>query len=196
MGQVDNSKAAAFVETIISRRSVMPKRMGHPGPALEEIHTLVDAALSAPDHNQLKPWRLLIIPQEKRELLAQAFIAGKVRRNGDISVDDKQRELDKAAATPVMIALISSVSLGDPQVPAEEQYISIGASVQNILLGAHGMGYGAIILSGNRVRDQEVHAILELNEDENLIGFICLGTIIKTPKEIIRPKHTGVLSTW
>lgn len=174
----------------------MPKRMGNPGPASEEIHALVDAALSAPDHNQLKPWRLLIIPQEKRELLAQTFIAGKVRRHGDISDEEKSRELDKSASTPVMIALISSVSPNDPYVPAEEQYISIGASMQNILLGAHAMGYGAIILSGNRVRDQEVHKILGLNENENLVGFICLGTIMKTPKEIVRPKYPDVLSTW
>lgn len=196
MSQKDNPKTVAFMETLASRRSVMPKRMGQPGPTLDQIHFLVDAALTAPDHNQLKPWRLLIIPQEKRDQLAEAFVAGKTRRRGDIGEDERLREFDKAASTPVMIALISSVSSDDPHVPAEEQYISIGASLQNILLSAHAMGYGAIILSGNRVRDQEAKDLLGLSKDEKLIGFICMGTIVKAPKEIIRPKYQDVLSVW
>ncbi|MEG3617677.1 nitroreductase [Magnetovibrio sp. PR-2] len=195
MSTLENSHLETFLRTMLSRRSVMPKRLGEPGPTIEEVQALVDCALTAPDHNQLKPWRLLMIPRTRRADLAEAFIAGKVRRNGNISDEEKERERDKAASTPVMMALISQVVSNDPYVPVEEQYIAIGAALQNILLGAHAMEYGGIILSGNRVRDIEVREILEMDAGEELIGFICLGSINKQPKSVVRSRYTDVLNS-
>lgn len=185
--------SASFMETVLSRRSVMPKRLCAPGPSNKEIQAMVDAALTAPDHNQLTPWRLVLVSEEKRDHLARAFIHGKIRRWGEVSEDEKVIELDKAHAVPVMLALISDFKFDEPEVPVEEQYIAIGAAVQNILLCAHASGYGAIILSGNRVHDQEVRDFLSVSDDQHLLGFVCMGSIKERPKDVTRRQHTDVL---
>lgn len=181
------------METVLSRRSVMPKRLCAPGPSNKEIQTMVTAALTAPDHNQLTPWKLVLITEEKRDLLARAFIHGKIRRRGGVSEDERVIEIDKAHAVPVMLALISDFKFDEQEVSIEEQYIAIGAAVQNILLCAHASGYGAVILSGNRVHDQEVRDFLTVPDDQHLLGFVCMGSIKERPKDVKRRQYTDVL---
>jgi len=186
-------KVSIFMETVLSRRSVMPKRLGEPGPSHKEIQDMVDAALTAPDHNQLTPWRLVLVPEEKRDHLARAFIQGKVRRRGDVSEEEMAIEFDKAHSVPVMIALITALKLDEPEVPVEEQYVAIGAALQNMLLCAHASGYGAVMLSGNRVRDAEVRTFLDVPQDQHLLGFVCMGSIKSRPRDVTRRRHTDVL---
>ena len=58
---------------IHSRQSTSSRFLGDPGPDRTQIKTILDAAGAAPDHRRLTPWRLVIVPGEKRHLLAEAF---------------------------------------------------------------------------------------------------------------------------
>lgn len=100
-------RADEFMTMIADRRSVMPKRMGAPGPTREEIEAMLDAALTAPDHNQLRPWRVALISHEGRDDLAEAFLAGRRRRKGDqaVTAEDIEREYDKARQPPSCLRL-------------------------------------------------------------------------------------------
>ena len=71
--------------------------------------------------------------------------------------------------------------------PIPEQWLSAGAALGSILSAAHLLGFGAIVLSGERCQDEPLRAALGVNGDEILAGFISIGTIAKAPKPAVRP---------
>jgi nitroreductase len=81
-------------------------------------------------------------------------------------------------------------------VSIQEQLVSIGAAIQNILLLAHQKGYGAIILSGERSSDPNVAEALGIPTTDKLIGFISIGTIKKPPREKTHPNGSDHLHSW
>ena len=81
-------------------------------------------------------------------------------------------------------------------VPMHEQWLSAGAALGNLLLAAHTMGYGAIMLSGERCQDETVRAALGVESHETLAGFVSIGAIATAPPPAVRPARNVVLSTW
>jgi nitroreductase len=61
---------------------------------------------------------------------------------------------------------------------------SAGASIQNILLAAVDMGYGACWMSGAMFARNEIEAMLNIHAPEKALAFVVLGK----PKADIKPK--------
>jgi len=66
---------------------------------------------------------------------------------------------------------------------------SIGASVQNILLAAVDMGYGACWLSGLLVAREELEKLLKIEHPWKLVTFVAVGKPVGQPK----PKAKKIL---
>ena len=49
----------AALDLLMSRQSRWPLQEPAPGPGV--IDTVIDAALRAPDHGQLRPWRFVLV---------------------------------------------------------------------------------------------------------------------------------------
>ncbi len=168
--------------TLVSRRSVGPRRLSEPGPSREEVRRMIEAALTAPDHGGLRPWRFLEIRNAGREQLGELFARAKRARDPNAPEDEVARERDRGRQAPVTLCLICRLQPDHETVPLREQYAAMGAAMQNILILAHAMGYGAKMLSGNKVFDPVVLEGLGVGPGEALMGFICLGTIVKPPR--------------
>lgn len=57
----------------------------------------------------------------------------------------------RALNAPILPAVLIKIAADHPKVPVEEQYVSLGAAVENILLAAHALGFGAMLTSGRKV---------------------------------------------
>ena len=77
----DQEVLDAALTLIHSRQHVSPKRLGDPGPSAEQLETILGAAGAAPDHGRLNPWRLIVVPPERRALLGEAFAAALSERD-------------------------------------------------------------------------------------------------------------------
>jgi nitroreductase len=174
-----NETAGNALDALLSRRSVSPKRLQAPGPTRGELETLLQAGLRAPDHGRLHPWRIIEFPAGCREHLAQVFEAEKLRRDPLSSSRDRQLAREHALRAPALLAFVVCPRTRS-KVPMREQWLCAGAALGNILNAAHQMGYGAIMLSGERCFDPIFTRTLGLLEDEFLAGFISIGSI-KTP---------------
>ncbi len=192
----ENADPISLMDGLFSRYSISPKRLGEPGPSDTEIHQIVSAALTAPDHCALKPWRFIHIPQSEMRVLGDVFASIKARRDPMASPQALQRERDRAAATPGLIAIVARLRTSHPRVPVYEQYVSIGAAIQNMLLCVHGLGYGAKMVSGLKLQDPAMAEALNVGPWERLIGFLCIGTQINPQKRRRRPDIADHLSTW
>lgn len=184
----------ACLERLLSRHSVAVKRMGDPGPSEEEFQSILEAATNAPDHGALRPWRLAVIAGQAREQLAELFVATKRRERADLAEAEIAREREKAFRPPRLIAFVARPRVANPKVTTEEQLACAGAAMQNILLAAHFLGYGAIVLSGSRCADPAVRASLGIEPAEVFLGFVSIGSIIEEPRYASRPGIDEVVS--
>lgn len=189
------SRRRTLVAPLLERRSVSPKCLRGPGPSAHDMALVAQAGLHAPDHGGLHPWRLLEFAQDQRALLADRFEAEKLRRDPLAPAADLQRAREHALRPPVLLAFIVSPK-ARTQVPLREQWLSAGAALGNMLNAVHQLGFGAIVLSGERCFDPQLSAELGLQPAESLAGFISLGSAVQAPpaKRYARPED--VLSPW
>lgn len=185
-----------LMQSLISRRSVHPRRLVHPGPDNLAIRKMIEGAVTAIDHGSLKPWRFISITGEALVALGELFVEIKRARNKDIGEEELVRERNRAQAVPVIVAVIEKSSATGTAVPLKEQHASIGAAIQNIVLSAHLMGFGAKMVSGNKVRDPMLGKRFGLVADECVFGFVCIGTSVAGTSVKQRPDVDDVLSVW
>ena len=185
----------ATLTTLLARRSVSPKRLTRPGPSREALNSIVGAALRAPDHGALLPWRVIEFPEETRHDLADLFAAEKVRRDPLVSEQDLQRAREHARHAPAVLAFIVRPQK-HPMVPLLEQWLCAGAALGAILSAAHLLGFGAIMLSGERCQDGPLREALGVQPEEALAGFISIGSIARAPPAAARPPRERVWSSW
>jgi nitroreductase len=164
---------------LLHRYSLGGKDLAEPGPNKEELQFIAQAALRAPDHNELIPFRFVIVEGAARERLADLFEAY-AKREGK-SEESCRIERSRALQVPVTIAVVARIDLAHPLVPAHEQWACIGGAITNALNALHTMGYAGKMLSGGKVRDQILNQAF-CQTGETLVGWIVVGTPIKTPR--------------
>lgn len=172
------------------RRSAWP--LTEPGPAPRELNLVLDAALRAPDHGHLRPWRFVVIRDADREQLAQVF-AEAARARDPQGEPDRFRA--KAFAAPVIIALAAHV-VSLPKVPEVEQLLSTGAAAMNILNALDVLGFSGFWATGANARDPRVKQALGFGADEEFLGFIYAGTPVAPDEQPERPAREDFVRSW
>jgi Nitroreductase len=144
-------------------------------PQMNSYSGFFKAAARAPDHRNLKPWRFVVIEGEGLKALGELYQSAMLKTNPELPEDKKQRALVLPQRAPMVIVAIATIA-EDPKVPEIEQVLSTGAAVQNMLNAAFAMGLGAIWRTGDLAFNPYVAEGLGLDQTEQIIGFIYLGT--------------------
>lgn len=160
-------------EAIISRHSA--KTFGKTPPTKDHLHAVLEAAVRAPDHGRLRPWRFVLIDGEQRAKFGDVLAAAAKRRSPALSDGDLQRERDKAARAPLIIVVACRVVPGT-KVPDIEQVLAAGAATQNLLLALHALGYAAAWKTGEAAYDPEVKKAIGLEATDHIVAFVYTGS--------------------
>jgi len=185
----------AALTLIHSRQHISPKRLGDPGPNSEQAGKILTAASAAPDHGQLTPWRLVIIPPERRHLLAEAFAEALVERDREATAGQRQEAREKAYRGPFLVMIIARLDPALGPTHPQERLISAGCAVQNMLLTAHAMGFGAGLSSGRALYSQRMRELFGLAAHEQPLCFITVGTVLRGKAAAARPAIADYTST-
>ncbi|MGV8894299.1 MAG: nitroreductase family protein [Burkholderiaceae bacterium] len=180
---------------IHSRQNISPKRLAAPGPSHTQLEQLLGAAAAAPDHGQLHPWRFVIIPQEKRTLLAEVFAQALIERDPDATPEQIASAREKAHRAPLLLLAIAQLGPAEPDIPALERMVSFGCALQNMLLSAHAMGFGAGLTSGQAMTSKHMQKLFALAGEEHPVCFINIGTASKRKPLLARPGPWEFTST-
>jgi nitroreductase len=170
-------------DLIASRNSIGPKLQTDDDVTDAELERLYAAAMTAPDHGNLNPFRFLTIRGEARERLGDIFAEAALKRGEDEAAADNART--KPLRSPVLVAVIATVTPDHPKAPDIEQVLTAGMAGYNIVLAAQAEGLAAIWLSGAPTYDDHVIGSLGVGENEQLLGFVYLGR----PKRDVAPKR-------
>jgi nitroreductase len=160
------------IEALTTRSSA--KTFGETAPTKEHLAIVLQAAVRAPDHGRLRPWRFMLIEGNQRRKLGDLLAASAARRVPGLSESDLTRERGKAMRAPLIIVVACRIVPGT-KVPAIEQILAAGAAAQNILLALHSLGYAAAWKTGEAAYDTEVKKALGFAADDHVVGFIYTG---------------------
>ena len=175
------------IEALTSRRS--PAKLVEPAPDDAQLEAMLNAAIRAPDHGRLRPWRFIFVRGEAREKLGQVLADAMQERHPNVPEDVLQRERQKPLRAPVVIVVAAAVIEGH-KIPAIEQMLAVGAAAQNIMLAAHATGFGAMWRTGDMAYDDRVKKALGLKSSDAIVGFVYVGT--PQGRAIIPPDEPGV----
>ena len=160
------------IEALTTRSTA--KSYGDIPPTKDHLATILDAAVRAPDHGRLRPWRFMLIEGAQRQKFGDILAAAALRRTPALSAGDLQRERDKAMRAPLVI-VVACRTVSGTKVPIIEQILAAGAAAQNILLGLHNFGYAAAWKTGESAYDPEVKKALGFAVDDHIVAFIYAG---------------------
>ena len=183
------------IERLLTRRSVLARNMTEPGPDPEQTTQILTAAARVPDHGKIAPWRFILLRKDGRQKL------GAVLRNAyrDIEAEASEAKLDleseKFTRAPLVIVVVSS-PLSSHKVPVWEQQLSCGAVCQNILHAADALGFAGQWITEWCAYHPTVRGALGVTTDEQIAGFIYIGTATEPPKERPRPELQDIITDW
>lgn len=182
------------LDALLTRQSVSAKDLGLPVPTAEQRETAFAAALTAPDHGAIRPWRFLTVEGEGLRRLGEVFAAAAQREGADEK--DVENARGKALRSPLLIVCAAKVNPSHPKVPAVEQVIAAGCATQNLLTAFHAMGFGAVLVTGGRAYDAGVKQALGLAAEDAIVGFLHVGTAQQPQRPRTRPQVAHHVRAW
>ncbi len=173
-----------LLNTIEMRRS--NGGLNAPAPSDSQLHQVFRAALTAPEHKQLKPWQFVVLRAQGQQKLADFFTQALIAQG-----EQNPIVLERAQKQPFRAPLIITCILRyveHEKVTLQEQRLSIGAAIENMLLVLTAQGFGSIWRTGPFINTPEVRAGFDLKEHDEICGFIYVATADKTlpPREPIQ----------
>ena len=179
------------IEIILNRSST--KKFADTPVSRGQLESLLASATRAPDHGLLTPWRFTVLEGERRALLGEAMSAARLEKHPDSDSESLAREGGKAFRSPTLV-VVSAVTKDHPKVPEIEQWVAVGAAVQNLWIAAESMGLGVAWKTGSHAYHPGVRAALGLAADEKIIGFIHIG--IPMSKAPVRSADFASKTRW
>jgi len=160
------------------RNRVSQPALNMPAPTQNEWESILAAASRAADHGNLKPWRFCVFEGEGRAKLGEIYWHHALSEVDSMPESKKEAFIKKAYRAPAVLLVYAKIQ-NHPKVPPIEQVMAASAAAQQVLLGLNALGYGGMWRSGPACFTQKTKELLNLDENDQIIGLIYAGT----PKE-------------
>jgi len=138
------------------------------------IEKLLSAAVQAPNHYKVRPWRFVVLTGDGLNNLGDVFAASFLDRQPDLP----QEALDKTRALPLRAPVVIAVGVDKPSEPKVleiENIVAVATACQSILLAAHAEGLAVKWRTGEWAKDAKVKEFLGFSADQHVIAFLYIG---------------------
>ncbi len=165
--------------SLLLNRTSQP-RLQAPAPKGEALENIKRAALRAPDHASLQPWQFIVCEG------AGLIKLGSLFEQSAIDTDKSAKEIERAPQlplrAPMVIIAIAKVEEHE-KVPKIEQVSSTACAVMAMQMAAVAQGFQGIWRTGSYAQCDTVRKGLNLSEEDEIVGFLYLGTsAVDTPE--------------
>jgi len=187
----------AAIEAIRTRRSV--RQLAEKPVPREIVDEVLELACLAPAPHHTRPWRYVVVSLERRARLAEAMGAAwhaDLERDGhppQLIEKLLRRSTRQIVSAPVLVlACLTHEGLRDwpDELRRRNEWAmaqqSIGAAMQNLMLGAHARGLASYWISAPLWSPDAVREALELPQAFEAQAFVVLGYPAAPP----RPRPT------
>lgn len=192
------------MQEIKSRRSI--RKYKKEAIDRNDIELILKAGIYAPSAKNRQPWKYYVYTKNNKDKLLDCMEAGLMRESGENKLlPDSQYGLPDAFHTlqimreaPVLI-MIENTNGTSPYLEIDTDHrvteicdtLSIGASIQNILLTATELGYGTLWIANTCFAYNEL--VDFMNIKGQLVGAISLGIADEAPEQRPRKDFSEVV---
>lgn len=184
--------AEAVLAFIEARQSV--GQLVEPAPSDAQLAQAVQAALAAPDHHRLRPWRFIRVQGDARLQMGEVLVQA-LQAQGEADPQQLERVRKQPLRAPLILLAVTTCQ-DHPKVPVFEQLLSSGAGVQNLLLMLQAQGFAAMWRTGALVDHPLLKSAFGLQDTDQVVGFIYIGTAARELPERSRLSVDDFLSDW
>jgi len=168
------------LDNILNR--VSARTLAEPHPTQDEMDKVFRGALRAPDDAWLRQSSFIQVTGEGIDRLSRIF-EEYAKTVTDIKDEIINKYKNAPYRAPMIVILVNSIK-DHPKVPEIEQKLSTAASAQNILLTLNALGYSAIWRTGKLAFNPFIASKLNLEADQEILGYIYVGTADGSNKKI------------
>ena len=147
---------------------------------------MVEAALRAPDHGRLKPWRFIAVAGEARAKLGKVFTSAFAARTPGAT----------KAQLPLVLSVAAVITPDHPSVRVIDRQLAAGAAAMNLLTDACMLGRGVIWLTGGSCDDPVVKQPLDPKAHDFIAGWLHLVSPAERRPSSSRPDPDTFLRSW
>lgn len=145
-----------------------------PGPTHVHLEQIMRAGMRAPDHGRLRPWRFVVLEGAAREKLGNEMARLSLAKFPQSTAEQLEAARRKALRAPTIIVAAAKITQG--KIPEVEQIAAVAAGVENMILAAQALGYGAMWKTGEPAYDSQTKTMLGLDPHDPIVAFLYLGT--------------------
>ena len=171
-------------DAIFTRQSIGEVK---PDPVpVEIIERLLSAAVQAPNHYKVRPWRFIVLTGTGREKMGEVL----ARSFAEKFPQAPASALDKERAKPLRAPLLIAVGVDKPSEPKVleiENICAAAAAVENLLIAAHALGLAAKWRTGDDARNPRIKEFFGFAPDRHLIALIYIGYPAVEAGAVTRP---------
>lgn len=181
------------LDLLLSRHST--DHLQEPAPTGAMLETILSAAMRAPDHGRLRPWRMAVVQGDCRHKLAELIVSSMKRMDPEVPEMKIQKRFSRFSSMPMTIVLGRHLR-PDNKIPLEEQEWAVGAAAMNILNALHMTGFGGVWVSGDIIFDPVLASELGFPAPHGLAGFIFVGTPAPDQQALRRADVKDYSAEW
>jgi len=181
------------LDLLLTRESAV--KLVEPGPSAADLDQMFAAAVRAPDHGRLRPWQFVVINEARRGRFGDLMADSLRRRDPEATDGALEKERAKAFRAPCIVVVAARLQR-EAQIRLIEQQASAAAAAQTILLAAPALGYGAVWKTGAPAYDPAVKAALGVAPDDDIMGFLYIGTQAGGSAPFPRPDAKAFVTEW
>lgn len=178
-------------DLIKNRRTVTPEFYSDRRIHREQVETILNNAIWAPNHGSTQPWTFKVFLGEGKNQLS-SFLSGLYTQlnTGD---DFKQMKFNKMQNRPLQAGAVIAVSLKrDPKskILEIEEIEAVACAIQNMYLTCTAWGLGSFWSTPKLIYTQEMNDFLGLVGDDKCLGLFYIGYVkadFEWPKGHRRP---------
>ncbi|MFB1036605.1 MAG: NAD(P)H nitroreductase, partial [Sinobacterium sp.] len=148
-------------------------RLQAPAPEGQALENIKQAALRAPDHACLSPWKFIVCQNQGLIRLGEIF------EQAAIFADKSEKEIERAPQLPLrapMVMVAIAKYTNHEKVPWVEQVASASCAVHAMQMAAVAQGFAGVWRTGSFAQDPIVKQAFELAEQDEIVGFLYLDS--------------------
>lgn len=161
------------LQTIRDRRS--QKTFTNRPVGEDDIRTILDAAVLAPNHKMTQPWGFAVLGRLARKRYGEIKAGLRASEESDPAkaAEKAQKVTAELAALPAVIVVTQKLE-GDAH-RKREDYAAMFMAIQNMLLVATSMGLGSKVHTGDIMNAPAMRELVQAQEGEQIVAIVHLG---------------------
>lgn len=157
---------------LTTRRS--NKKLTAPAPNAEQLEIIFQAAMRAPDHGKLQPYRFVVMENaglDKLETLLKDAVV-----EFDLGEERLKKAENLAHRAPMVIGVVAKINQDVAKVPGWEQMLTAGCATYGLQLAAQAQGFDNVWISGKWVNGSALRKAFGCEEQDRVVALVMIGT--------------------